>query len=336
MLVRNTHFAVLLNANARKVTDRVIGSLTEIIPPDYIYLSRTAEEGDQYARDILDRRFPMVFTGGGDGTVMHFINRMIAHREADPCRVMPDVGILRLGTGNALATMVSSGSYLVDIRSYAHNSHRDRQILALAESESRRFPFGGLGWDAELLNDYVRLKTWAAQGPMAPVVHNVVGYFLALASFTVPRRGKQLVSGTTPQVRIQNLGAPAHRLNHKGERIAEIPSGTTLFEGSANCTIFGTCPYYGYGLKVLPFANMDSSRMQLRVATTGLPTIIANLGSIWKGTYDGEGLVDFLVERIHIEFDREMPYQESGDAMGYRKSVEVGISPSKVSLVRFI
>jgi hypothetical protein len=89
-------------------------------------------------------------------------------------------------------------------------------------------------------------------------------------------------------------------------------------------------------MKVLPFANQSSQFMQLRVIRLGLSSILANLKPVWQGTFRDEGILDFMVQGVHLEFEDEMPYQEAGDAMGYRREVDFHVSETKVNLLRFI
>jgi len=332
-------FAVLLNAHAKLVNPAVLAEVEELVPPDRLFLSHSEEEGQELTNAILDRGFETVFTGGGDGTVVHFINEVI-HRAEDAqslaAEKIPSIGILRLGTGNALAEMVSSGSYLTDLQAFVRNNHRDYHVLPLVEVEKRRFPFAGLGWDAELLNDYVNIKEKVRGTALSALFENVGGYFGALFMSMIPRRTAALVTGHQPRVRIVSTGGEAWRAQEEGSPGTRFESGTLLYEGPANCVMIGTCPYYGYGMKVLPFANHSEKFMQLRVIRLGIPSILANLKPVWEGSFRDDDILDFMVQGIHVEFEEEMPYQEAGDAMGYRREVDFTVSQTTVNLLRFI
>ena len=76
--------------------------------------------------------------------------------------------------------------------------------------------------------------------------------------------------------------------------------------------------------------------MQLRVIRLGIPSILANLKPVWEGSFRDDDILDFMVQGIHVEFEEEMPYQEAGDAMGYRREVDFTVSQTKVNLLRFI
>jgi hypothetical protein len=165
---------------------------------------------------------------------------------------------------------------------------------------------------------------------------NVGGYFGALFMTTIPRRTAAHLRGVQSVVRVTTTTGEAWRANDDGSEGERFAPGTVLYEGPANCLIVGTCPYFGYGMKVLPFANQSSQFMQLRVIRLGLSSILANLKPVWQGTFRDEGILDFMVQGVHLEFEDEMPYQEAGDAMGYRREVDFHVSETKVNLLRFI
>ena len=65
--------AVLLNANARKVTDRVVRTLSHAVPEGDLFLSRSELDCRRIAQTVLDRRYHTVFLGGGEaGDVLAF------------------------------------------------------------------------------------------------------------------------------------------------------------------------------------------------------------------------------------------------------------------------
>ncbi len=72
-------FAVVLNRNAKKVTEKVEELSGELVPPDDLFLSSSAEESEVIARTIVERGYEAVFAGGGDGTVMHIINQLATY-----------------------------------------------------------------------------------------------------------------------------------------------------------------------------------------------------------------------------------------------------------------
>jgi len=319
--------AVLLNANAKRVNERVRAQFEAIVPRDDLFFSRSLEEGREIARTIIARRYDTVLAGGGDGTIVGAMNLLLNAANEGKTGLyrppLPDVGVLRLGTGNGLGYATGAGKPLEDAMQIIAGQRPRARPLQLMEDRAGGdvFPFASLGYDAQLLNDYV--SQWrATSNPMAQtVMKSVAGYFVALGTRTIPQ---QIRSGT-PQIRLTALGR-CSRIDPTTDEEVPLPAGSTLFEGGARTVMFGTTPYYGYKMKVFPYAERRSDRFQLRVSTAGIPYILANLPSIWDGTHRTDKFVDFLVEGVRFESSEAMPYQTAGDARGYRSDLEVQLS----------
>ena len=77
--VKQTHerVAVLLNANAKNVTESLRRELEQLLPPEDVYFSRSFEDAREISRMVVDRRYRTVLTGGGDGTFVGFSNAIL-------------------------------------------------------------------------------------------------------------------------------------------------------------------------------------------------------------------------------------------------------------------
>ena len=327
-----TRFAVILNANAKRVSREVEELVGEVVPPEDLFLSSSAEEAASITEEIVRRGYPSVFAGGGDGTVMDFLDQI--SRVAPERR--PAVGILKLGTGNAMARMVSSGNVFADLKTFSATTPRDVFSLGLLEAEGRRFPFAGLGLDAEILNDYRMLKEAARSRIGKRIAQNVSGYFVAFFLRTFPRMVHRAVLNRHPQVRAVALDEPVLLVAPDGTELKRFRPGETFYEGKAISSFAGTVPYYGYGLKILPLAGTDPQRMHLRIAELSVFRALAALRHLWRGTYVGPGLHNYLAPSVRLEFDREMPFQIGGDAEGVRQSVELHMVPEAVRLLHLL
>jgi len=330
-------FAIYLNANARRVSPDVVGQIEELVPPDDIFFASTPEDGDQFARSILDRRYPTVFTGGGDGTVVQLINCLWRASLARPERPpLPALGVLSLGTGNALSLLVSSGSPIQDLKTYVTNPSLDTWTISLVDVEGRLFPFASLGADAEILSDYVDFKNRFGAGRIKPLFQNVGGYFAAFFGATAPRHIKGFVEGRNLTVRITNLGAEAWRIGAEGARGRLYRSGEVLYDGPALVTIAGTTPTYGYGMRLLPWADRNAGFFQLRISNVPLTWSLLQIRHVWDGTFAAEGLFDFYASEVRLEYSQPVPFQVAGDLAGMRECVEFRVVPEAVRLLRFL
>jgi len=322
-------YAVILNANAKRVSREVEELVGEVVPPEDLFLSSSAAEAAAITDEIVRRGYGTVFAGGGDGTVMDFLDQV---SRVDPGQ-RPAVGILKLGTGNAMARMVSSGNVLADLRTFSATTPRDVFPLGLLEAEGRRFPFAGLGVDAEILNDYRAVKQAARCGLMKRLAQSLPGYFLAFSLRTIPRMIGRTVLRRQPRVRAMALDAPVRHVAPDGTELRVYRAGETFFEGKAIASFAGTVPYYGYGFKVLPLAATDPTRMHLRIADISLGRAMVMFRHLWRGTYTGPGVHNFMASSIRLEYDREMPFQIGGDAEGYRRTMEFRMVPEAVRLL---
>lgn len=349
---RKSSVAVILNANAKRVTPRVQARLERECEGIDVYYSRSLDEGRRIARQVIDNEYDTILTGGGDGTIIQTINSLYkltgriesAHEPAggarhlrmvpQSVRALPAVGILKLGTGNALATVVGASRYFSDAERVRIRMEEGlelpRMSLPMMQAEEEVSPFSGLGWDAAVLNDYNDLKDRFPWWPAQPVCKSVAGYLIAALGVTGPRMTTEQVAEVEVIAR-----APAALLNADGSIQRQYSRGDLLYRGPVNMAAFATIPYYGYKFKLFPFAEGLKGRFQLRLVTTPISEVVAHLPQIWAGTYRSPRLLDFHCEAVSLSFNRPMPYHVGGDARGMRESLEVGMNPHDVELVDY-
>jgi diacylglycerol kinase family enzyme len=327
--------AVLLNANAKAVNPGVRAALSAVVPDEHLFFSTTQDDARHIAEEVVNRRYGTVFTGGGDGTFVAWVNRILEAAERRAERP-PRFGVLALGTGNAVAEMVGARPrrHTHDLARYLRGEVGRVRRLDLLTCEGRRTPFAGVGIDAAVLNDYNWVRTRLARTPLARLGLGVAGYGLAIALRSAPRA---VLERRPSYCEIVNVGRPAWRLDASGERIGRaIGHGELLYAGPCMLAAASTVPYYGLGLKVFPFAAQANGLMQLRVATSiSLSTLVLNLPRIWSGGFAHEGLLDFHADRVAVRFERPMPLQIGGDAEGWREELTFGMAANPVELVDF-
>jgi diacylglycerol kinase family enzyme len=326
--------AVLLNANAKQVNATVRRALSLVLPDEHLFMSRSPAEANAIADEVVARRYHTVFTGGGDGTFVAWVNRILESAERCAARP-PRFGVLALGTGNALAEVVgASRRHAHDLARYMRGEVDGVRRLDLLTCDGRRTPFAGVGLDAAVVNDYNWVRGQLADTPLRKLGLGAAGYGLAVALRSAPR---YLAERRPSYCEIVNVGRPAWRLDGRGNRMGRpIGHGELLYAGPAMLAAASTVPYYGLGLKAFPFAEKAPGMMQLRVATEiGVPTLLMNLGRIWAGEFSHEGLLDFHAERVALKFERPVPLQIGGDAEGWRDELTFGMAERPVEVVDF-
>ncbi len=324
--------AFVLNANAKRVSDLLVNRLVDVVPAGDLYYSRTIAEAESFYRAILSRSYAHVFTGGGDGTVMNAVSIMKKIALKEGIKQLPRLGILKLGTGNALASIMEAKHPRADVHHIVAGGETAPSSLDLIRCDDGRMaPFAGMGIEGEILNDFVALNCRAANTFWAPVCKSVVGYFVAGAMRALPRYLR------TPYAAIRVISnSPSYCV----ERLSgvdveqEIPAGTLLYEGPAYFISIGSIPYLGYGIKMFPLIGKKPGYMQLRICHSNIFHVLGHLSRVWSGAYRHPDLHDFLVRDVTIESDRPLPYQVAGDAAGFRNKASFTFAPDAVQTVK--
>lgn len=327
--------AVVVNGNARSVNDEVISTLDRILAGGDLFVSRQLSDLREIAKTVLGRGYSTVLTGGGDGTFTAVVTAVIkeARRQYAP---IPRFGLLKLGTGNALAWVVgatSSGLRGLSADIERLQADAGSRPMHLVEVEGRIAPFCGFGADAQLLADYDKTKSFLLKTPLKSVAPGAVSYGVAAVTRTIPSS----IFFPMPHVRITNAGGAAHRIGAKGSRVGgPYATDDTLYEGPARIVALSTIPYWGFGFRAFPYANERTDRMQLRLSTISAGPFLRNFKAIWRGDYQASDILfDFLVEAVKIEVDPPSPFQIGGDYFGIREKVEACLTEEAIRIVDF-
>ena len=342
--------AVVLNHNANKVNERVAKRLRSLLPSTTdFYYSHTLEEAEAFARQIVHKGYGTVISGGGDGTLTNLINQVChsideanerrvqrarSFGEIQPLLQYPEFGLLKLGTGNGLSATVGARNPREDLHKLLTGPRHRPVEVDMITCEGQKFFFGGIGYDARILNDYIALKKWAAKSPtMKRVTATALGYLISALGRSVPGF---LKNGYTQEVRVVNTGDDCYFMDpRRGDRAVPVAKGAVLFEGQASLVGVGTSPYYGFGFKIFPFAGMMPGFMHLRVATTPPLDAVANLPKLWRGHLRTPTMLDFCAKSVRIECAKPAPYQHSGDGQGLRQSLDFAVAERPVKLVDY-
>jgi diacylglycerol kinase family enzyme len=322
--------AVVLNGNARAVNEKLIRKVKQIVPKDSLYISRSLEQAKFIARHIVNKRYQVVLCGGGDGTFSQCVTDVMALHPTE----LPAFGVLRLGTGNALASVLGASSS--NLRGMASDLDQARipgsqTELPLLRVEQRVAPFAGLGLDSMILSDYNQTKRRLEGTPLSALGKGGAGYAIAVASRSFWRYLLQPL----PQVTIRNEGAIAYRMDLEGSPIGSpIPRGGVLYKGPVGLAAASTIPCYGFGLKLFPQAMKRRDRFQLRVASLDLLSMVANLPGLYVGKHSDSRIYDYFCTAISIAVTSATPFQIGGDEVGKRQGVHIGLTHVKATLGR--
>ena len=326
--------AFLLNHNARAVTPKLEARFRRALPAGDLFISKTLEDAQKAYATIMKRGYGRVVVGGGDGTLMNAITGIdklcneIGYER-------PVMGALKLGTGNALSSMLGATDPLKDAIAASEGSVKNERLQLLRTDDGTLTTFAGVGWDGDVINDYKALKKHSTNGLTRALLETQWGYLGAVAFKTIPNFLKK---GTT-HVRVTSKST-AYRMVYDAETKTDVevpvPAGTVLFEGKAPMATLGSIPFFGFDFKMFPFAQRKKGYVQLRVGDAPLLTVLANLfPKVWKGTFRHKDLCDVLVKDVVIEGEREMAYQVGGDAAGMRSKVSFTVAEGDWEITSF-
>lgn len=324
-------YAVILNARAKGWTGAVHEAVQRFVPNRDLFLTDDFRQAKKTVQRVLDADYDVIFTGGGDGTVVYLINAIEEHIKDGRIRRedAPPVGVLRLGTGNAIASYVGAGPIIEDLRVIHAGAPLKIHEINLIEDGKHRFPFGGFGWDADILNDYDRFKAAVRDTALEGFATGLGGYVFSIATRTIPRA---VARGARTAV-FKNLGETGYELDEEGQIIREFGPGEVLYRGPIKITSSATIPFWGFKIRMFPYCNLRPGFFELRYYRGSIARVVSNLPGFWRGEMAPHVLGDWLVSKVSIEIeDGTMSYQVAGDAAGYRDSVVWSIAEHGTAL----
>ena len=322
--------AVVLNANAKRVTERVRREITAAAPEADVFYTRSLEEAAFVTRRVADNGYDSVFTGGGDGTVVNTIDQ-VCRRCDDTGTPYPQFGVLKLGTGNGVADFFGAGDYRQDLRRAESAGRRDLHLIEV--DWQTRTPFCGFGWDAYILNNYMLLKRQAQRFALTRMLFkSVAGYLIAGIGKSVP---EFIVKRPSWNVRVVNGPALGFRLDREGNVVERFAPGALVYEWPVRLGCFGTTPFYGFKFRMLPFADRTPGLFHFRVIDIPPLVAVAQLHQAWHGRLDHPRVFDFQLAGCHVEFDHAAPFQIGGDAQGTRDRLTLGMHARPIPCLAF-
>ncbi|UCH29015.1 MAG: hypothetical protein JSV06_12185 [Myxococcales bacterium] len=327
--------AVVLNGNARQVTDQLVESFDHVVGSGDLFLSRSLDEAQGIALSIVENGYQVVLTGGGDGT---FVQMVTAITKEAKCRGQdpPRFGLLKLGTGNSLAWALGAGTtregVFADLAKVSrHSASRDFRLI---EVQGLLTPFAGAGFDALGLKHFHEVRSALGRLPfVGKRATGAASYAVSIPTRTIPELALRRRMG----VRIINRGEDVARLDDEGRPTGEpISNGNVIYEGECIAALVSTIPYWGFGVKVFPFADeRPSDRFCLRVVATHPLHIAAHMLSVWNGTYRHRDLLDFHADDVELEFDEPTAIEIGGDPAGMTRSMRAHLHPEPIKLIDY-
>jgi diacylglycerol kinase family enzyme len=311
----------IVNGNARRLGGRLRAKLERVLP-GAVRFTDSLDDARATVRAEIRRGADLIVLGGGDGTVVMGLTLI-----GEACRAAgkhePTIGILRLGSGNAIADTVGASNDVIEDFERIVRGAGTRHRMPLLEVLGVRAPFVGMGVDALLLEDHAAIDRAVDRVPVARrFIGGASRYALAVALRSVPR----FATGARPNAVVINRGAPAIEMGRIGPTGRQEPPGTVLWRGACTLVAGATIPFFGFGLKMFAFATTRHDKFHLRCGDAGLFEIMRSTPAAFRGEYFSDHVTDYLCDKVSIELDRETAIEAGGELLGRRNHVELAMS----------
>ena len=309
----------VVNGHARGLTTKLRARFERALPGN-VRFTESLDEARTVILAEIRRGCELVILAGGDGTVVMGLT-LIGEASRAYGKPEPAIGVLRMGSGNAIADTIGAGSDVIDELSRLSRGAGTRRELPMLEVLGVRAPFVGMGIDAQLLEDNERVGRVVDRLPGARFIGGGARYALSVALRSVPR----FAIGTRPTATVVNLGARAIEMKRGGATGRELPRGEQLWTGQCTLVAGATIPYFGFGLKMFAFASTRTHAFHLRCGDAGLFEIMRNAPAAFRGDYFSDHVSDFMCDRVEISLDREAAIEAGGELLGRRSKVELAL-----------
>jgi diacylglycerol kinase family enzyme len=308
----------IVNGTARRLSDRLRGKLARALPGGVVF-THSLEEARGAIRAEVARGVDLIVFGGGDGTFVMGL-ALIGEACRGAGRPEPAIGVLRLGSANAIADAAgASADPATDLARLARGDGAWRPMRML-HVLGFRAPFVGLGADAQVLEDREAIARVVDRVPGARrLVGDAARSALSIALQTVAR----LAAPPHLHAVISNAGAPAIELGRGGAAGRSLAAGEVLWSGRCTLVAGSTTPYFGFGARPFPFAGARGDRFHLRCGEAGWLDLLRGAPAAFRGGHPSAQIHDFLCDRVQIHLDDEIAIEAGGELLGRRRSLEI-------------
>lgn len=320
-IVAGVRAVAIVNGNARRVRGAVRAGLERALPGG-VRFTASLDDARAVIHDEIRRGLDLIVLGGGDGTVVMGL-ALVAEACRGFGRPEPAVGVLRLGSGNAIADALGAGGDPAGDLARLVRGEGAWRRAPLIDALGVRAPFVGVGVDAQLVEDRHAVGRMIDRVPGARrLIGGGARYALSVALRSLPRFARGARAGAV----VTNLGAPAIEMARTGPTGRRVGTGEVLWAGACTLIAGATIPSFGFGLRMFAFATARPDRFQLRCGDAGLVEIVRRTPAAFRGEYFSAHVHDFLCERVAIELDAESPVEAGGELLARCRRVELGLA----------
>jgi hypothetical protein len=319
----------IVNGTARRLSERLRGRLARALPGGVVF-TRSLEEARGAIRAEVARGVDLIVLGGGDGTVVMGL-ALIGEACRGAGRPEPAIGVLRLGSANAVADAVgASADPAADLARLVRGEGVWRS-LPLLRVLGFRAPFAGAGAGAQLLEDRAAIgrlvdrvpgARWLAPRGVLPIFGDAARSALSIAARSVQR----LATGARTHAVISNLGSPAIELDRGAPTGRSIARGAVLWSGACELVAASTIDDLGPGARSPAIAGARGDRFQLRCEDAGWSRLLPGASGGFGGRVTSKQGRSFLCDHVEIQLDAELAIEAGGELLGHRQGLEIALA----------
>jgi hypothetical protein len=318
----------IVNGAAPRLRGRLRGRLQRALTGGVVF-TRSLEEARGAIRAEVARGIDLIVLGGGDGTVVMGL-ALIGEACRGAGRPEPAIGVLRLGSANAVADAVgASADPAADLARLARGDGVWRS-MPLLRVLGFRAPFAGAGAGAQLIEDREAIARlvervpgarWVAPRGVLPVFGDAARSALSIAARSVQR----LAIGSRVHAVISNLGSAAIELDRAEPTGRSIARGEVRWGGACELGAAGTLGGRGPGARPPARAAARGGRVLGGGGDAGWSRVRAGAPGAFGGTGRSGTARDFLCHHVRIELDAELAIEAGGELLGHRRSLEIAL-----------
>jgi diacylglycerol kinase family enzyme len=317
---------ILINANAGNVNKKVIDKYLAYQKLDNteVFVSDSKEKAKKTYKFIIENGCKLAIPVGGDGTFQNMLNGLREEGLKHSGWQEPIYGIPKNGTGNAVATYISSDPEILLNENINKLDTKELPLMKIKAGEHEIDTFlVGCGWDGAIIenfDDLRKIKMWRK-------THGLVSYLAACGKTALEELFK-----TNKKIEITNNGIAHGKKSYEIDSIIE--SGHHIHMIAA-----GTIPNYGFDFKAFPNAEIAGKNKLFQASVISGPKssvifdLINNGYNIGKGKYRGEFIEDIFCDSLLINSEEQLPLQIAGESCGRHSKVEISYSNRKINVV---
>jgi diacylglycerol kinase family enzyme len=310
----------IVNGTVRRLPDRQRAKLSRALPGG-VMVTHSLDEARGAIRAEVARGVDLIALGGGDGTVVMGLT-LIGEACRGAGRPEPAIGVLRLGSANAIADAVgASADPAADLTRLARGDGVWRSMPMLRVLGVRA-PFVGVGTGAQALEDREAIARVVDRVPGARwLVPGAARSAISIAARSMQR----LAAPPRVQAVISNLGSPAIEVLRGEPTERAIAAGDVLFRGACALVAGSTIRHFSPGPRLSALAGARGDRFHLRCGDAGWMGLLRAAPASLRGASSSERIRDFLCDHVQIQLEDEVAIEAGGELLGRRATLEIAL-----------